>query len=68
MREGTYRLTCGALLRCRIDHAGATRLEVELLDGQRREIAAPTPSQARLLSDDPTWLSEETPVALGADA
>lgn len=67
MRQGTYRLTSGALLRCRIDQAGATRFEVELLDGQRREVAAPTPNYARLLSDDPTWLCEETPVALGAD-
>jgi hypothetical protein len=68
VREGTYRLTSGALLRCRIDRAGATRFEVELLDGQRREVTAPAPNYARLLSDDPTWLSEETQVALGADA
>lgn len=67
VREGTYRTASGVLVRCRVDRAGATRCEVELADGRRREVEPPPPASVRLLSDDPAWLSEDAPVALGAD-
>lgn len=67
MREGTYRTPTGALVRCRVDPAGADRCEVELPDGRRREVDPPAPATLRLLSDDPSWLIEDALVALGAD-
>jgi hypothetical protein len=65
VRQGTYRLASGALLRCRVDQTGTNRFEMELADGQRREVEAPRRIPARLLSDDPEWLAAEMPVALG---
>jgi hypothetical protein len=67
VRQGTYRLGSGAFLRCRLDRTGVTRCEVELVDGQRRDVEAPRRTPGRLLSDDPEWLAEELPIALGAD-
>lgn len=59
MRQGTYRLASGELLHCRSDQSGATRLEVELPDGRRREVdRVPTPV-GTFLSDDPTWLVDD---------
>ncbi len=66
MRQGTYRLTSGALLRCRTDRTGRTRCEVELADGRRRDVDPPATEAIRLLSDDPGWL-EDPLVALGGD-
>lgn len=68
MRPGTYRLPSGDLLRCRIDAAGAARLEIEGNDGGRREVDDAEVAGPALLSDDPAWpFTDSAPVALGAD-